>query len=152
MTSPRIRRMTFLDIDGVWAVESKVFNNPWSRSAFVDEMTDNDLAHYLVLEDQGMIAGYAGMWIVVDEAHVTNIALLPDYRRQGLGEKLVRELINTARERYAVMMTLEVRPSNTVAQSLYSKLGFLPQGIRRAYYSDNQEDALIMTCKLEQKK
>ncbi len=152
MTSPRIRRMTFLDIDGVWAVESKVFNNPWSRSAFVDEMTDNDLAHYLVLEDQGMIAGYAGMWIVVDEAHVTNIALLPDYRRQGLGEKLVRELIKTARERYAVMMTLEVRPSNTVAQSLYSKLGFLPQGIRRAYYSDNQEDALIMTCKLEQKK
>lgn len=152
MTSPRIRRMTFLDIDGVWAVESQVFNNPWSRSAFVDEMTDNDLAHYLVLEDQGMIAGYAGMWIVVDEAHVTNIALLPDYQRQGLGEKLVRELIKTARERYAVMMTLEVRPSNTVAQSLYSKLGFLPQGIRRAYYSDNQEDALIMTCKLEQKK
>ena len=152
MTSLRIRRMTFLDIDGVWAVESQVFNNPWSRSAFVDEMTDNDLAHYLVLEDQGMIAGYAGMWIVVDEAHVTNIALLPDYRRQGLGEKLVRELIKTARERYAVMMTLEVRPSNTVAQSLYSKLGFLPQGIRRAYYSDNQEDALIMTCKLEQKK
>lgn len=152
MTSLRIRRMTFLDIDGVWAVESQVFNNPWSRSAFVDEMTDNDLAHYLVLEDQGMIAGYAGMWIVVDEAHVTNIALLPDYRRQGLGEKLVRELIKTAIERYAVMMTLEVRPSNTVAQSLYSKLGFLPQGIRRAYYSDNQEDALIMTCKLEQKK
>ena len=152
MTSPRIRRMTFLDIDGVWAVESQVFNNPWSRSAFVDEMTDNDLAHYLVLEDQGIIAGYAGMWIVVDEAHVTNIALLPDYQRQGLGEKLVRELIKTARERYAVMMTLEVRPSNTVAQSLYSKLGFLPQGIRRAYYSDNQEDALIMTCKLEQKK
>lgn len=152
MISPRIRRMTFLDIDGVWAVESKVFNNPWSRSAFVDEITDNDLAHYLVLEDQGMIAGYAGMWIVVDEAHVTNIALLPDYRSQGLGEKLVRELMKTARERYAVMMTLEVRPSNTVAQSLYSKLGFLPQGIRRAYYSDNQEDALIMTCELEQKK
>lgn len=143
--------MTFLDVDGVWAVECQVFSTPWSRGAFVNEMTDNDLACYLILEDKGMIAGYAGMWIIVDEAHVTNIALLPAYRRQGLGEKLVRELMKAARERHAVMMTLEVRPSNTVAQALYSKLGFLPQGIRRGYYSDNQEDALIMTCDLEKK-
>ena len=152
MTIPKVRRMTFLDVDGVYEVESQTFSTPWSRASFVAEVTDNDLACYLVLEDQGTIAGFAGMWIVVDEAHVTNIALLPAYRGKGLGEKLVTALLETARRRHAVSMTLEVRTSNEIAQSLYRKLGFLPTGIRRAYYVDNHEDAIIMTCDLLEEK
>ncbi len=151
MTEPKIRRMTFLDVDGVYAVECQTFSTPWSRGSFAAEVTDNDLSCYLVLDDQGTIAGFAGMWIVVDEAHVTNIALLPAYRGKGLGQKLVTALMETARQRYAVSMTLEVRASNEIAQSLYGKLGFLPTGIRRAYYTDNREDAIIMTCDLQKK-
>ena len=137
-----------MDVDGVYAVECQTFSTPWSRSSFVAEMTGNDLACYLVLDDQGTIAGFAGMWIVVDEAHVTNIALLPHYRGRGLGEKLVAALMETARQRHAALMTLVVRASNTTAQALYGKLGFLPTGRRQAYYTDNQEDAIIMTCHL----
>ena len=143
--------MTFLDVDGVWAVESQVFSTPWSRGAFVNEMTDNDVAYYLVLEENGVIAGYAGMWIIVDEAHVTNIAIAPDRRGNGMGERLVRALMDSARERGAVSMTLEVRQSNAAARQLYGKLGFAAQGVRRNYYADSGEDALVMWCDLAQK-
>ena len=88
--------------------------------------------------------GYAGMWIILDEGHITNIAVDPTYRRQGIGQGLLDELTKLAVERGAIAMTLEVRVSNAEAQSLYTKLGFVPRGIRKGYYQDNKEDALIM--------
>lgn len=148
MSGMKIRRMNFMDVDAVLTVEQEAFTTPWSRAAFEAETSDNDLAYYLVIDDGGTIAGYAGMWLIIDEAHVTNIALAAAYRGAGLGEKLVRALMDLARERGALSMTLEVRVSNAKAQSLYAKLGFVPRGKRRNYYTDNREDALIMWCEL----
>jgi len=145
MTPITMRRMNEFDVDSVLIVEEQSFTVPWSRAGFVGEMK-NELAHYLVMVDSGKIIGYAGMWIIVDEAHVTNVAILPAYRGRKLGEKLMSALIEHAKARGALCMTLEVRTSNIVAQNLYTKFGFAPKGIRRNYYSDTQEDALIMWC------
>jgi [ribosomal protein S18]-alanine N-acetyltransferase len=101
-----------------------------------------------VMEEGENIIGYCGTWIVIDEAHVTNIALLPDYRGKGLGELLLRNVMDVLRKLGATSMTLEVRVSNHIAQSLYQKLGFKPGGIRKNYYSDNNEDALVMWVNL----
>lgn len=137
-----------MDVDAVLKVENEAFTTPWSRAAFEAETSDNELAYYLVVDVGGVIAGYAGMWLIIDEAHVTNIALAAAYRGAGLGEELVRALMELARERGAVSMTLEVRVSNVKAQALYTKLGFVSRGKRRNYYTDNREDALIMWCEL----
>ena len=145
MTSIMIRRMNEMDIDGVLAVEEEAFTTPWSRMGFVTEMK-NELSYYLVMVDSGKIIGYAGMWLIVDEAHVTNVAILSAYRGQKLGEKLMGALIEHAKNRGALSMTLEVRSSNDVAQGLYAKFGFVSRGIRRKYYTDTQEDAMIMWC------
>jgi ribosomal-protein-alanine N-acetyltransferase len=145
MSNITLRRMNEFDIDSVLIVEEQCFTLPWSRAGFVGEMK-NELAHYLVMVDRGTIIGYAGMWLIVDEAHVTNVAIMTEYRGRKLGEKLMSALIEHAKARGALCMTLEVRTSNTVAQQLYAKFGFAPRGIRRKYYSDTQEDALIMWC------
>ncbi|WP_312198119.1 ribosomal protein S18-alanine N-acetyltransferase [Anaerospora hongkongensis] len=137
-----------MDVDAVLKVENEAFTTPWSRAAFEAETSDNELAYYLVVDVGGVIAGYAGMWLIIDEAHVTNIALAAAYRGAGLGEQLVRALMELARERGAGSMTLEVRVSNVKAQALYTKLGFVSRGKRRNYYTDNREDALIMWCEL----
>jgi ribosomal-protein-alanine N-acetyltransferase len=100
------------------------------------------------MEEKDKIIGYCGAWIVVDEAHVTNIAILPAYRGKKLGEALLNKLISIAREMGARSMTLEVRVTNYAAQSLYRKFGFQTGGIRKNYYSDNQEDAQIMWVNL----
>lgn len=139
-----IRAMELADIDAVLAVEEVSFVTPWSRSAFVAEIEDNDLACYLVAEAEGQVVGYAGMWVILDEAHVTNVALLPAFRGRGLGARLMDALCQVAKALGAARMTLEVRPSNLAAQRLYGKLGFEARGIRPGYYTDTQEDALIM--------
>ena len=145
MISVSVRRMNEMDIDSVLVVEQQSFTTPWSREGFVNEMK-NELSQYLVLVHEGKIIGYAGMWIIVDEAHVTNVAILGEYRGQKLGEKLMTALIERAKERGALSMTLEVRESNSVAQGLYAKFGFVSRGVRRKYYTDTQEDALVMWC------
>jgi [ribosomal protein S18]-alanine N-acetyltransferase len=142
------RFMEMKDIDQILLIERLSFTIPWSREAFYNELTHNQYAHYLVMEEEETIIGYCGLWIVLDEAHVTNIALLPDYRGKGLGTGLLRKAMIEAKELGALTMTLEVRVSNDVAQSLYRKLGFENGGIRKNYYSDNQEDALVMWVKL----
>ncbi|MOA25396.1 ribosomal-protein-alanine N-acetyltransferase [compost metagenome] len=106
-------------------------------------------ARYMVMEYEGQIIGYGGMWIIMDEAHVTNIAVRSDYRGQGLGNRLLLELQRTAVFFGAAKMTLEVRVSNDIAQNLYRKYGFTASGIRPRYYSDNNEDALIMWAELD---
>ncbi|MDR4945016.1 ribosomal protein S18-alanine N-acetyltransferase [Neobacillus cucumis] len=142
------RYMREEDIDQVLEVEHASFTTPWSREAFYNEIHNNKFAVYIVLEEDNKIIGYCGTWIVIDEAHVTNIAILPEYRGKKLGDALLNKLISVAREMGARSMTLEVRVTNHVAQSLYRKFGFQNGGIRKNYYSDNQEDALIMWVNL----
>ena len=138
------RAMELTDVDEVLKVEKASFVTPWSRAAFVAEIGDNDLACYLVAEADGRVIGYAGMWLILDEAHVTNVALLPDFRGRGLGSALMGALCEVAKTVGALRMTLEVRPSNLAAQRLYGKLGFEVRGVRPGYYTDTKEDALIM--------
>ncbi|UQD50865.1 ribosomal-protein-alanine N-acetyltransferase [Bacillus methanolicus] len=142
------RFMEEKDIDQVLQIEHASFTLPWSREAFYNELTKNQFAVYIVLEDHEKVVGYCGMWVVVDEAHITNIALLPEYRGKKLGEALLRKVMEIAREYGAKTMTLEVRVTNYVAQSLYRKLGFQNGAIRKNYYTDNQEDALVMWVNL----
>jgi len=142
------RFMTIQDLDRIVEIEQRSFTLPWSRSSFHQELTNNPYARYIVMEHDGQIIGYCGMWLVMDEAHITNIAVLPEFRGKKLGEALMKQAMALAREEGAKTMTLEVRVSNIVAQSLYRKLGFLNGGIRKRYYSDNQEDALVMWVNL----
>lgn len=144
----KFRLMTEEDIDQILKIEHASFSLPWSRDAFVNEMTRNQYALYIVLEEGDLIIGYCGMWVVVDEAHVTNIAILSEYRGQKLGEALMRKAMAAAKENGAATMTLEVRVTNIVAQSLYRKLGFQDGAIRKNYYTDNSEDALVMWVNL----
>ncbi|WP_110926855.1 ribosomal protein S18-alanine N-acetyltransferase [Bacillus massiliglaciei] len=138
------RLMKVEDIDQVLEVERHSFTLPWSKDAFYNELTNNQYAVYLVLEDEGKIAGYCGAWIVLDETHITNIAILPEYRGKKLGEALLRKMIEVSLSMGSIKMTLEVRVSNHVAISLYEKLGFQKGGIRKNYYTDNREDAYVM--------
>nr|PZN02435.1 MAG: ribosomal-protein-alanine N-acetyltransferase [Bacillota bacterium] len=146
-----IELMKVEDLDQVMEIERLSFTNPWSKNSFFLELTTNDLATYLVAKIDGRVVGYAGMWLVVGEAHVTNVAVHPEFRKKGIGELLMRSLITIAKESRAKMMTLEVRKSNDVARNLYAKLGFEPVGIRRGYYTDNREDAVIMWMNLSEK-
>ncbi|WP_227764696.1 ribosomal protein S18-alanine N-acetyltransferase [Zhaonella formicivorans] len=131
-------------IPGVLEIERVSFPTPWSGQAFLGELKDNDFAHYYVCVHGDEVAGYAGMWIIIDEAHVTNIAVHPNFRGKKLGKALLVNLMQEAMFLGAERMTLEVRPSNTVAQELYRKTGFTPVGVRKGYYTDTNEDAIIM--------
>lgn len=131
-------------IDGVMIVENLSFSIPWSKSAFVEEVTKNKFARYLIARIKGVTVGYAGMWQVFDEGHITNIAVHPEFRANGVGSALLNRLIYDAKALGILRMTLEVRRGNIAAQKLYAKYGFQTVGARRAYYADNNEDALIM--------
>ena len=137
--------MTLADVDDVVEIERQSFPIPWSRAAFIDELTRNERALYIVIRDEsGTMVGYGGMWLVCDEAHVTNIAVRSDRRRHGVGTAIMVGLMGFAQSKGADRMTLEVRVSNLPAQELYRGLGFVPAGVRPRYYIDNREDALIM--------
>ena len=146
MREVRIRRMTLSDVDGVHAIEAATFPKPWSRKDFVKEMTQNTCARYLVAVEDEKIIGFAGAWIVLDEAHITNIAVLKEYRGRGIGRKLTQALLQYCANLGVVYATLEVRKSNAVAQTLYQSLGFEYVGVRKRYYEDNGEDALLYCC------
>lgn len=143
------RPMETSDIPAIIAIEQEAFTSPWSEEAFMNELTNNMFAKYLVMEYRGELLGYGGMWIIMDEAHVTNIAVRSDLRGKGLGHLLLEQLQRKAVLSGAARMTLEVRVSNETAQHLYRKFGFQPAGIRPRYYSDNDEDALIMWAELD---
>lgn len=139
-----LRRMMLQDIEQVLEIEHRCFTSPWSRQAFVTELVDNRLAEYIVLEYEGRIIGYVGVWLVIDEGHITNVAIDPEFRGRHLGEYLMRTMMENCAAHGIQRITLEVRLTNTVAQQLYQKLGFVSVGKRRGYYTDNNEDALIM--------
>lgn len=137
--------MTLEDIEQVLLIEQEAFDTPWTREAFEHEMTTNLYSHYLVAETEAKeIIGYCGMWVVMDESHITNVAVAERMRGNKIGEGLMREAIRVVTEQGVVLMTLEVRVSNDVAKNLYHKLNFQDGGIRKNYYSDTGEDALVM--------
>jgi ribosomal-protein-alanine N-acetyltransferase len=163
--------MALEDIDQVSAIDHVAFSTPWSVNAFRYEVTQNEMAHYYVVVPRDsppsvvagdgwlgwlrrwftavpssrFILGFGGFWLMVNEAHVSTIAVRPGFRRRGIGELLMVKMIEEAIALRAVQVTLEVRESNSSARQLYDKYGFVVTGRRRAYYADNREDALIMT-------
>ena len=141
----RVEPMSVDDIPAVHAIESASFPTPWPPYAFRQEIETNRMARYLVVRAGERLIAYAGIWLMVDEAHITTFAVLPVYRRRGIGGRLLLELIELAADLGATVMTLEVRLSNAVARRLYQAFGFRPVGVRPRYYSDDGEDALIMT-------
>ncbi len=141
---PVILPMKIEDLDEVRQLEEQCFSLPWSRESFRMEIEQNKCARYYVAKVNNHVVGYDGMWLVLNEAHITNIAVHINYRRQGIGRKIMKVLILEAFRLGMERMTLEVRVSNNAAISLYKSLGFEEGGIRKKYYSDNNEDALIM--------
>ncbi len=140
----RFEPMRVTDLDEVLAIEQASFTTPWSRAAYHRELVSNGYATYLVGRLDGRLVCYGGMWVILDEAHVTNIAVHPDYRNAGVGRRMMHVLESRARELGATRITLEVRVSNLAARHLYEKLGFRGTGVRRNYYSDTREDAIVM--------
>jgi ribosomal-protein-alanine N-acetyltransferase len=133
------------DLDAVQRIERASFTTPWPAYAYRQEIETNRLAHYIVARAADDIVGFAGMWMMVDQAHITTFAVDPKWRRKGIGAQMVRALLQMARPLGARQANLEVRLSNLAARRLYEKFGFRPVGIRPRYYSDDGEDALIMT-------
>lgn len=136
--------MSVKDIADVLVVEQASFSTPWTEAMFANELISNPRAHYLVVEVSQKIVGYVGFWQVLDEGHITNIAIHPDYRRHGYAKTLIEFMFNYAKTMKIERMTLEVRVSNIPAQHLYKGFGFKVAGERKRYYTDNGENALIM--------
>ncbi|MBR6165309.1 MAG: ribosomal protein S18-alanine N-acetyltransferase [Clostridia bacterium] len=141
-----IRRMRLKDLDAVTEIENATFAIPWSRESFRQELERNVAARYLVAETEGQVAGYAGAWVILDESHITNIAVREECRGRGIGRQLTYALLQYLSNLGASYATLEVRVSNERAQRLYESLGFIRVGKRKRYYEDNQEDAWLMVC------
>ena len=136
--------MDLSHVDDVVLIERLSFTTPWTKEAFISELTRNKCARYRIILKDGRVIAYGGMWIMLDEAHVTNIAVHPEFRGIGLGSMLMEDMISVARESGVHAMTLEVRVNNTHAISLYKKYGFAEIAIRKGYYQDTGEDAIIM--------
>lgn len=133
------------DVEEMARLDAICFSAPWSYKDFLKEITGNKLALYVVAEKDGRVQGYAGLWCILDEGHITNVAVHPDHRKKGLGFTLVKTLLDLAQKiRQVKSFTLEVRVSNGHAIKLYQKFGFVEMGKRKGYYTDNKEDASIM--------
>lgn len=138
------------DLKRIMEIEHASFSAPWSLHAFISELSENEYARYFCLELDGQVIGYMGLWFILEEGHITNVAIAPDYRGQRKGEILMRSVMQMMRQEGMERMTLEVRASNTVARKLYERLGFGAAGVRKGYYSDNREDAVIMWLDLQE--
>ncbi|MFA9399020.1 MAG: ribosomal protein S18-alanine N-acetyltransferase [Clostridiaceae bacterium] len=143
MSNITIRMAEIEDSEMIYEVSSKSFNTSWSLHAIKEEFY-NLKTIYLVAEDDGKIIGFGGFWLILDQGDITNIAVIPEYRNQKVGSLILENLIKEAKIRKATSMTLEVRGSNTNAIHLYEKFSFKNDGIRKSYYRDNGEDAIIM--------
>ena len=140
-----IRPMRYSDVPDVVYWERQIFPSPWAPENFLAELENPDVSVALVIEYEGEFAGYALAWTVADELHITNLAVVPRFRRRGIAEKTMRYLLDLGRKRGCRYAQLAVRVSNTAAISLYRKLGFAPIGVRKKYYSREGEDALVMS-------
>ena len=139
-----IRKMEMKDTEQVYEISKLNFSEPWALSAIEKEVT-NPVASYFVAEFKGEVIGYGGMWHVLDEGEIMNIAIHPSYQRQGIGQLILKELLLEAKRRKLIAMFLEVRVSNEAAKKLYAKQGFQNIDLRKAYYHHPTEDALIMS-------
>jgi len=139
-----IRKMELVDIPLVLAVEQASFTTPWTEETYEHEISNNEYAHYFVVEMDEKIIGYVGIWLVEGDAQITNIAISPQFRGYKIGEKLFGFAMQYVIQNGARRLSLEVRVSNLTAQKLYRKFGLVPGGIRKGYYPDDGEDALVM--------
>jgi ribosomal-protein-alanine N-acetyltransferase len=139
-----IRRMRLEDIPAVHAIDMLSFSLPWSEHSFRYELTENPVSRGWVADVDGQVAAMLVLWFIVDEAHIATIAVHPDFRRQGLGEQILLHALRSVQEEGARRAFLEVRAGNSAAQAMYKKYGFEITGVRRRYYKDNNEDALLM--------
>jgi [ribosomal protein S18]-alanine N-acetyltransferase len=148
--SIRIRRAIPADLSELVRLEQCCFAVPWSEDSLRHELTNNPSARVLVAEaPDGSLAGYAAFWLVLDEGQITNIAVDPAWRRQGIGSRLMQALISLAGNEGLNTLILEVRQRNSAAKGLYTASGFQSVGLRRGYYADNGEDAIIMLKKMK---
>ena len=138
-----VRAMKKADVKAVYDIEVLSFRTPWSLRSLMGELK-NSVAHYTVFEKDGEIIGYCGMWVLFEEAHITNIAIRPEHRGNGYGKQLLHAAMRVAASFGAEMMTLEVRETNAVAQRMYDEMDFVQQGRRKRYYTDTGEDALLL--------
>ncbi|GAA4073506.1 ribosomal protein S18-alanine N-acetyltransferase [Amphibacillus indicireducens] len=143
-----IRPMGLSDLDQVEEIERRSFATIWTKSLYKKELLENSFACYFVIEKEQQMIGFCGLWLVIDEAQVTNIAIDPTYRGQGYGTLLFQYMIKYAMTKGATNLSLEVRESNNQAQKLYQKFGLEKAGIRNNYYTDNNEDAIVMWVRL----
>ena len=139
-----IRTGTASDVDDIEALEQICFASPWSKESLLYELTENPMATYIVAELEGHVIGYVGLWVIVDEGHITNVAVSPDYRRLQVGSALIKTMLDVTIKAGIQHHTLEVRAGNEPAKGLYRKFGFEEAGLRKGYYEDNGEDAIIM--------
>ena len=141
----KIKRMERSDIDSVIRIEEKSYgNHHWSKDSFMNELSNELARYYSAYDENDNLVAYCGCWIILEEAHITNIAVLPEYRRKNIGEALLKRVIDECYKNMVKFITLEVRVSNNPAIKLYEKYGFKSLGSRKGYYQDNNEDALIM--------
>jgi ribosomal-protein-alanine N-acetyltransferase len=145
------RRMTAGDLEHVVRIEGEIFSDPWPRSAFEREVLGDEAAWPRVAIDPegGALVGYMVAWFVADEVHLANVGVAEEARRRGIAQQLLDELVAEGRRRAARVVLLEVRRSNLGAQTFYRKNGFYLLTVRRGYYRDNREDALVMAKPLD---
>lgn len=145
MEEVTIRQMLIEDLNDIMEIERLSFSTCWTEASFLHELQENkNVTRYLSAVCSQKVVGYAGLWKIIDEGHITNIAVHPQYRKKGIGEMLLKELIAKSESEGVLRFTLEVRTSNKPAIALYKKMGFVTEGVRKGYYSDNNEDAEIM--------
>jgi ribosomal-protein-alanine N-acetyltransferase len=140
-----VESMRMEDVPAVHEIERLSFRTPWPTYAFEHELRGNRLARYVVARAGDRVVGFAGIWLMVDDAHITTFGVHPDWRRQGIGRQLLLSVSELSVAIGARRMTLEVRASNEAAQALYDAFGFEIAGRRPRYYTDDGEDALVMT-------
>ena len=148
--SIQISKLTQDDLEGIYEVESKSFPIPWPISSFEEELK-NMLATYLVAKEEDKVVAYIGMWFVMDECHIMNLAVLPEHRRKGIATSLINEMFRLCKEHETHYVMLEVRKENTSARNLYKKFGFTEEVIRKGYYKNpdgTREDAIVMSMEL----
>jgi ribosomal-protein-alanine N-acetyltransferase len=139
-----IRRMRLEDIPAVHEIDMLSFSLPWPERSFRFELTENLVSRGWVTEVDGQIAAMLVLWLIIDEAHIATLAVHPDFRRQGIGEKILIHALVAAQDEGVRRAFLEVRTGNSAAQAMYKKYGFEVTGVRPGYYKDNNEDALLM--------
>lgn len=140
----KISRMLESDLDEVVALEAKVFALPWSRPLFLKDLKENKCARFFIARENNILFGYGGFWLLQEEMNIVNIAVHPENRKKGVGKELLKHLLTEGLKEGAKFATLDVRVGNTAAKRLYENAGFITIALRKKYYSDNGEDALVM--------